>query len=497
MLQLRKILFYLFAIFYVVLCPIIILDALGIIITPGRQKMMSATGLISVSTIPQGADISINGKRTGKKSPALLRDLHPGLYDVSISLSGHKTWNKKLSVQKSEAVALENILLIPELWETQIISNQRFDRLIPTENNTFFMLTQGPALKDLRIYRYKENLIEQASSFTNSSLPHAQNLESPFASDPVYADARFLSVKTMPHSATIFLSCVLQSMPLYLLGRVNSGSLQLEDISSVIDNNLEDIQWDENDKNLIFYSPTKGLYWFNRAEKQPQLITEATKGYSLFDHSALVVTADNQFLRFNDPRAEKEPLTGTLPQLPAEFRTAEKFIVHPFSENLILFLSQTGSLLSNKVPYLFASEGIRGFSHELSHNRIIVWTKNKLGMIDFTKTSTEGIFETGPAINWLSVGGKDIQQATWVNKGTHIFYRDRDQIKITESEMADKPFIGDVVRTNDDFLYDNDTGLVYYIDDKTRQFMATTILPRHEFIVFKIPEYLHKGENLP
>lgn len=51
---------------------------------------------------PKGAEIFLNGKSTGKYTPAVIRLLPPGEYEVELSKSGYQTWKKHLTVLRRQ-----------------------------------------------------------------------------------------------------------------------------------------------------------------------------------------------------------------------------------------------------------------------------------------------------------------------------------------------------------------------------------------------------------
>ena len=62
MLILRKIVFYIFALFYIVFCPLVVLYAFGYIFKPQSEEVVVKTGIIYLSTAPAGASIYVNGE---------------------------------------------------------------------------------------------------------------------------------------------------------------------------------------------------------------------------------------------------------------------------------------------------------------------------------------------------------------------------------------------------------------------------------------------------
>jgi hypothetical protein len=495
MLALRKTLFYLFIIIYLVLCPLIVLDSLGINIDLGKQKIISATGLISISTIPQGAEITINGKHFRKKSPALVHDLPPGQYTIEITLDNYKTWQKTISIEKAQATALEDVLLIPVKWQSQAMTNRSFDRLIATENNSFFLLQQGPNLKNLSIYKFKENFLHQISTINESPSKENKQPQQIFSSDSEYSEQKLTALTTMPQSPFVLIQSRIKNLPCYLWMDTSSDEFKPTDITPLFVNSPENIRWEKDDPENIFYLSENKLSILNTMKKSTTAdLTSAIKSYGLFNKQVFSINDQNQFASLDYLNKTSKLLIGTLPQLPVEFQKDEHYIVQLFSENLILFQSDAGQLLSNKVPYVLVPKNVVGFSKQLVNNQLLIWTKEKLGIVNFNKTNKEGVFEMGPDVHWLPVTGKDIRQAFWVNKDSHILYLDRNQIKIVETNANTESSIDDITKTDSELVYDDVSGKLFYLDQQTHQLMSLTILPDHEFIAFMLPKNIQKKD---
>src|SRR3989338_8406716 len=161
MLTLRRILFVLFSIIYLLCCPLIILYALGINLSPRSEQNLTKTGIISLSTLPSEAAIYLDNLRFPEKTPAVIRNLVPGEYSIKLILKGYRLWEKIVPVKAETATVLESVLLTPLKWETQPFSYLSFEELIPVHHNSFFLLTRGPFLKDIFLFRIGEKLPEQ------------------------------------------------------------------------------------------------------------------------------------------------------------------------------------------------------------------------------------------------------------------------------------------------------------------------------------------------
>ena len=128
MLLLRKIVFYIFALIYLILCPLIVARMLGFVINPLTHRLVK-TGLIYVSTNPPDATVYIDGRLSHQKTPTAIKDLTPGKHFIRIELSGYNDWEGYVPIVGKKATVLANTLLIPEEWPIKIISRQPYQTM--------------------------------------------------------------------------------------------------------------------------------------------------------------------------------------------------------------------------------------------------------------------------------------------------------------------------------------------------------------------------------
>jgi hypothetical protein len=105
---------------YKVLIIILTLVALGIVTTGVilygmgyriDQRGLTGTGLLAVTSQPDGAEVWINGHLQTATNNTL--NLFPGEYTVTISKEGYFPWEKKIKIAKEE-VAKADALLFPK-----------------------------------------------------------------------------------------------------------------------------------------------------------------------------------------------------------------------------------------------------------------------------------------------------------------------------------------------------------------------------------------------
>lgn len=97
------------------ICVILIIS--GVIIAYGRgyrfdtkQKSFGSTGIISVTSDPTGATITIDNKKVGATNTTVT--IKPGWYTVGISKEGYQPWEKQIRVQ-GEVVVSTHAVLFP------------------------------------------------------------------------------------------------------------------------------------------------------------------------------------------------------------------------------------------------------------------------------------------------------------------------------------------------------------------------------------------------
>ena len=112
--KLRKILFYLFATAYVVLCPLLIMYARGYIMKPGDQTQLVRTGALYVSTAPSGGEIYIGGEFSGKKTPNFIQGIVPGEQDLLLKLDGYLDWKMTIPFAAGKTTVIDTVLFVPE-----------------------------------------------------------------------------------------------------------------------------------------------------------------------------------------------------------------------------------------------------------------------------------------------------------------------------------------------------------------------------------------------
>ncbi len=117
----RRIIFYIFLFFFLVLAIVTILYALGYTLD-WQNKSLVITGAFYFKSSPKGADVVINGKDYNKTNRFIKRIL-PNKYSIDLSIPGYNNWHKTLNVWPGLVTEAKHILLIPKNLEPKQVTD--------------------------------------------------------------------------------------------------------------------------------------------------------------------------------------------------------------------------------------------------------------------------------------------------------------------------------------------------------------------------------------
>ncbi len=243
MLWLRKIVFYIFAFVYLILCPLIVARMLGFVISPLTHRLVK-TGLVYVSTNPPGATVYIDGRPAHQKTPTAIRDLTPGQHFIRIELSGYNDWERHVPIVGKKATVLANTLLIPEKWPIKEISKQSYQNITVAADD--ILIATNPELKNIDIFYTTQG--------TGKSL---------FSGKSVYAAGYLVRLFNEPRSPFILLETNIKDKHKFLWVNLKENPPLIEDISDLFGEIPTLIAWDNADNDNIFAFYPKNIYRIN------------------------------------------------------------------------------------------------------------------------------------------------------------------------------------------------------------------------------------------
>ena len=461
-LTLRKIIFYVAVIIYLVLCPLIIFYAVGYIVKPRMQKPFVKTGVIYLSTLPPRASIYLNGKISPSLTPAVLGQLSPGSYKVDLFLEGYEVWNETLSVKAEEATVLDKILLIPKTWKKALLIKGKFEDLLPFPGTQFLLAAGERQLKGHLIYDTKNDK-------TRPLLP----------GESQYAAYSVLSPFTVKGSPFLLLHVSSQEQEKFLWFDLTAEEAEPLDITDLFPEKPIRVIWDPQDGNTLFSFHGNSIDKIDLKAKAlyPDYVADV-RGLGVSQNTLYALKKKGVLISMN---YDKSGLTKILdePALGESiFGDTENFRITAFTKEIILFEGDAGELLANRLPYKFIERGLGGLDFDTPRERVLLWLRGGLGILDFSAEETGDVaFEKPPALVRVFTGGKNIRQAFWVYEGSHIMFLDGDEIFLLGLGEYIAPRLSNLfkVKPGTPIFYSEDAGCVYFINAASGNLMASRI----------------------
>jgi len=482
MITLRKILFYLFVALYLVLCPLIILYALGYIFTPKAEEGFAKTGLMHFETLPTGASISISNKRYVEKTPSTVRNLLAGVYDVKLSRTGYRSWNQKIKITPGKAVAFEKILLMPQELKVKTLIPRSFQDLLPIPATHFLLLFATRKIGDLCVFDWKD---ETSRPLLSPNSP--------------FSEALIVRSFVINKSPFVLFLVKFREQTRALWCQLDKERPEVKDISELfVRGEPVDVRWESENPEDLFALYGGDLDRLDLSKTQVHSgILKNIQGFDVFKGKIFALRACT-LVQMNAKGAKgEEVLIEKGIFLENLFHNTGTFKINFISSRTLCFLGMNGEFFSNELPYRFVSEGLKGYQPDVDGRRVVLWRKERLGVLDFTRaTRRKELFERGPEIDWIFEKGQDIAQAYFVYEASHVLFRDQDEVFLLPVGEGSSPLEKLLkVRTGSSVFYSDKTGRLYYLEPIRGHFLAADILPEWSGLSGMFTEFEVSGQE--
>ncbi|MBD3380175.1 MAG: PEGA domain-containing protein [Candidatus Omnitrophica bacterium] len=465
---LRRILFYIVAAVYAVLCPLLILYALGYIYSPETQKGFVKTGAIYLSTNPQGGSVFVNGEEQAQKTPALIQELTSGDYSVRISLEGYRHWQAVIPVQKEEATVLDKILLLPEKWDIAPILGGPFEDLIPVQASGYFLLKAGNAGGRTTVYDYK----------ADSAYPL-------FSGRDAAAIPDITEVNTVRGSSGILFRAETPSGKRIYRAGLTGNKAVVEDVTELLRGGPEGCKWDPDKPELVFF--LSGAELIKADLKEGAVYPGFMKGVSGFgiESSHIYAIGENTIFRTDLSGEARSSILDDEEIFSSIFKPEKTYEVYPFGEDLLFFIGPDGELLSNKLPYRFVETGTLDIEYDRQEQRLLVLRRDAVGVLDLSFEQTgEVTFEKAPRMFWMCRDKKEMSQAFFAYGASHAVYRQGSEVHLAGVEAYGKNSGGFLleVKPGSSVYYSEEEGKIYFIDREKGNLNSVTLVPEASLV---------------
>lgn len=153
-LKVRRILSLIFILLFLIITPAIILYAAGFRLSK-NGFFIQKTGMFIIDSRPRGAKIFLNGKAQKTlinslfnknnfiTTPAKIKNLLPGEYNLSLELNDYWSWQKKLTISPGTSTFAEDIYLFKNDLPVQIVSAKIDSLNLSPKKNQALILSAG------------------------------------------------------------------------------------------------------------------------------------------------------------------------------------------------------------------------------------------------------------------------------------------------------------------------------------------------------------------
>lgn len=452
MLSARRILFYLFILIYLSLCPLLILYSFGYILNPVNNRI-SRTGLIHLSTVPSGAHVYLGKSRYQFKTPASIAELLPGTYQLHLKLKGYRPWMHQVSVKAGESAAFGNILLIPEKLKSYRLSHDANSiNLISLPDKDLFLVQKGSRLEDFYYFDWKKEKLNPLAD-----------------EDSIYHDFSVISVlKPIGDAPLIVYGGSLWERK-YLFVDMRDKNKRIENITKLFSDKPLSIVGGPDNEDHVFacYKGRVDRLDIDSMSHYPEYM-EAVKGFGISGKWLYVLGKDNVISRMTLDKEQKTVLFEGEPFDTSLFNKSPFYKIQVLENDNFLFVGDMGDLIAAGPPHTMSIDNVVGIDFLGQTRRLMYWTKEGIWITDADRISPQSVYENG----------KSISQCFWAYHGTHIIFKDKDEIFLLELEPDGKHHVEFLAnaRHNSDVFYSQEKGYLYYLDQQGN-LMSIGIVP--------------------
>ncbi|MBF0485262.1 MAG: PEGA domain-containing protein [Candidatus Omnitrophica bacterium] len=463
MLLLRRIIFYCLVVLYFIVCPVLLLFALGYTINPLTREV-EQTGLIHLSTIPAGASVYLEHSRFVQKTPTNINELHPGQYHVTLDLPGYRTWGKQVAVSPGKATAFDKILLIPKDLSPSIFMAGTFRQLRPLTGTDFILTAQDVNLGSFQLHNWK----------TNKHFPLADH-SSAWYGFPV------LSVFHEDDSKVFILYGGGLWERKYLFVDMKGDVPVISDITKLFSKDPLLIKWDPASSNDLFpvYANYIDRIDVGTSAFYPRYL-EDVKGCGFHNNKIFLVSNENVFTKYDHEKTKPESFLENKRMDTSALGKNVFFNIMIYPDDLVFLQGEDGRLITNSAPYQLMDKGVLGIKYHERSKSLLVWTAGAVFSAKFV-AGQSGIKEW--KFRQVYQGGEDIKQCFWALDASYVIVNDNDKIYVFETEPV-SGFHGEAlvsVKKGSLIFYSNETGCVYFLDE-AGQFRKIQLIPKENIV---------------
>lgn len=132
----RRVFLWAFILAFAVVAPAVVFYTAGYRWN-AKKGIIERNGTLIVDTRPNGADVFLNGDKTGEQTPVTLQNIPPGTYRIRLERAGSLSWEKVLDI-RPERVTFVNDLRLWRATDPSLLEEGDMHGLSMAPNGRFF-----------------------------------------------------------------------------------------------------------------------------------------------------------------------------------------------------------------------------------------------------------------------------------------------------------------------------------------------------------------------
>lgn len=457
--KIRRLIFYLFLIIFIVCAFAIILFVEGYSFD-WQKKSLIITGAYYLKSDPDDADIYIDNEYGGKTNK-FIRRLLPGEHNIKISKPNYSDWQKTLKIKPKVITEAYNIILIKKNPPLNLATDNNIKYLsFSSDKRKIIYLTEQPQLT-LRLIDINNNtdvqiypgaLVKNVGYTT--SLPSLNNLSGIIWSHNQeriilsFQNNHYYILNLKNPVGIIDINNLIKTLSNYKIYNLENPSFHPQNFNKVYfyyQNNLDSLEI--NDLN-----PNKSLISF------PFISDVLT--YTIYDNKILYINIKGEFYKTNLEASSFKKIFDIPLFKPGQSIAIINEDMLAINKNFYLFNPQTQifeKIAENIEEVIFSAD-----------NKKVFWrNKNEIGIIWLEtepKQPPRNRYETEVIMKTI----KNISQAIWYSKtNQHIIFIVENEIKITELDGRDRRNTTDVFTIkNPKIFFNEENGKIHILSEE-------------------------------
>lgn len=460
---LRRILFWLLVLLFLVTAPVAVLYSQGYRFD--QKKMIFVhSGAITLKSLPASVNIFLDGKPQPAKSLDIINNsvtvggLRPGSYHIQASLNGYSGWGKNVEVHSGFSTEFWNVVLTPQNPEVNELESRNAARFFPSPfgKKTAYFEDLGKGIS-LWVTDFKKNETHLAYS----------------ESDVFFLKDKFDNLEWNFKEDLMLAPVIRNNQKDYLIvsSEGNIKPFYLSDMTNFKD--IRKARWSPKEKNVIYFlakdsSQTSNLYAFSLDSNVPDLIVSEIITYDLSQNSIYFLQKNNILLKSSLDGSSAVQVNDS-PFADSAIGDNARLIA--YDEDRQILISEDGDLFvhNNGSENLFQKigSGVLGAQFSDDGKKLLFWNSNEILVTFFRKWEVQPYRDENEIQTVIRLSSP-VENVFWFRDYEHVFFSAKNKIKLIELDPRDHRVCLDIFENNlDEFpaTYDIGNGYYYFTGD--------------------------------